>query len=75
MTELRRVLLTLTLELELADEEKARYILADPQSEALTPQIGFLADLFDLFNFEADLGVVSINGLTHTQIRKTLGLP
>lgn len=66
--------LTLTLEISVKDAEQESYLFAVPAvvGQIPVPQIGFLADLFDLLNFEANLGVVKINGFTHDQITKTL---
>lgn len=68
----RAVTLSLTLEMEIPDEERDSYIFAAPAEEHEILQIGFIADLFDLFNFDSDLGVLRINGFTHAQITKTL---
>lgn len=66
----RKVKMNLALELELKDEEQERYLFASESGGVL--QIGFIADLFDLLNFEATLGVEKINGFTNAQVTKVL---
>ena len=69
----RRARAVIVLELEIPDAEKDSYIFsADSLLGPEALQIGFLADLFDLLNFEATLGVEKINGYTHAQITKAL---
>lgn len=72
------------LELEIEVENEDRYLLIfpapssshpldlDKEGKVLPLRLSFLADLFDLLNFEGELGVQSINGWTHPQIKKTL---
>lgn len=68
----RRTRISLILEIDVSDQESLDYFLAPPSGDEL--QIGFLADLFDLFNFQQDFGVLSINGRTHAEIRKLFTL-
>lgn len=56
----------LSLEVEFPDQEHLQYMLDD----AGNLQLGFIADLFDLLNFESELGVVKINGVTPAEATK-----
>ena len=65
--------LTLALEIEIKDREQDEYIFENPDAPAESRlQLGFTADLFDLLNFEASLGVSSINGETPETIKAKL---
>ena len=64
--------LTLSLEIEIKDREQDEYIFDSPYSPEGRLQLGFTADLFDLLNFEASLGVSSINGETPSTIKAKL---
>lgn len=73
--------LSLELELKLESPEAEAYFFAQPTgnepegADAIpTLRLAFLADLFDLLNFEGSLGVQSINGWTHDKIKKALAL-
>ena len=71
----RKARVTLVLEIEIPDADRDSYIFADPLESADSTailQTGFLADLFDVLNFEVNLGVEKINNLTQAQITKTL---
>lgn len=68
----RKAEIYLTLSLSIPDSQQDNYIFASPDRSPVL-QIGFLADLFDLLNNDANLGVLRINGNTHEQIKKTLG--
>lgn len=70
---LKKVKLEIEVQIENADKDE--YVYESPNAigeagEAL--QLGFIADLFDLFNFEASLGVTRINGETPETIRQKL---
>lgn len=59
----------LKLSLLVGSQEELDYFLA-PGEAGL--QLGFVADLFDLFNFEQEYGVSEINGISHSEIRRLL---
>ena len=72
----KRRKITLTLEISLGDKDQEEYMFESPdspESEAL--QLGFVADLFDILNFEQSLGVLSINGETPETIKLKLQPP
>ena len=56
----------LELEFECVDQDALSYLVQPDGSLNL----GFIADLFDLCNFQADLGVCAINKVTPQDIRK-----
>lgn len=62
----------LNLEIQIDGPEKEEYILEHPGSLDSGLQLGFIADLFDLLNFEASLGVSRINNETPETIKAKL---
>lgn len=65
----------LTLDIQIEDADKDGYIFESPLAsgdEGAKLQLGFIADLFDLFNFEASLGVIKINNETPETIKARL---
>ena len=67
--------LTLSLEIQIKDREQDEYVFENPDAygeEADKMQLGFIADLFDLLNFEANLGVSRINDETPETIKAKL---
>lgn len=64
--------LILNLEIQIENPDKEEYIFSDPSIENSGLQLGFVADLFDLLNFEASLGVSRINNETPESIKQKL---
>lgn len=66
----KTITIKLSLELQAVDSESEAYFLKDPPDEI--PSTKFLADLFDIFEYEGSIGVERINEFTKSQIAKTL---
>ena len=62
--------MVLTLSIEIKDKDQEDYLFDNPLSDTL--QLGFVADLFDMFNFEQSLGVLKINGETPETLKSKL---
>ena len=64
--------ITLNLEVEMGDKDQEDYMFESPDSPDSPLQLGFIADLFDILNFEQSMGVQSINGETPSTIKAKL---
>jgi hypothetical protein len=68
-----KIKVPLALEIVVADQEMLDYYTTGNktgQNEA-EPALGFIADLFDIFDMEGTLGEIkSINGLTQVEVKK-----
>lgn len=62
----KKLQLSLSLEVEVQTAEFEQY-LADSAGNL---QMGFIADLYDLLNFQQELGVTLINGVSFADVQR-----
>jgi hypothetical protein len=69
-----KVTIPLSFQIEVQDQEGLDYYTnsqaSPPPSGDRQAALGFIADLFDIFDMEGTIKIESINGLTHEAVKK-----